>query len=162
MTKSSEEHWRVCVAAWGGSVMNPRVGISISSSGFCLLLWIIYIHVAHDLGGLTHQEGPSPLMGPRNVVCGCRGESVPSCESVVSAAPTPHCLQTGICLLDHLKPLIWNIWNIFVTLPKQLISFLFSFKHAHKVEGIETPLHQYTAQAPVNSGGCCNNVAFCL
>lgn len=120
VTKSSKERWWVCIAAWDGSVMNPWVGISISASSFCLLPWAIYIYVARGWDRLMNQEGPSLYPGLRHVVHRHRGNQL-----LHGGAWSAQHKFPAACRLDCLKPPIWNIQNIFVTLPKQLIRLYF-------------------------------------
>lgn len=73
-------------------------------------------------------QGTRKLPVPRQVLAMLYtgvGESMTPCGSVLSTAHIPCCLQMGICSLDRLKPLLWNIESVVVTLPKQLIRFSF-------------------------------------
>lgn len=72
----------------------------------------------------------------------------------------PHCLQTGICSLDHFMALIRDVRNIFLALSKQFIRFYFSLKCVHRTEDTVTLLHKYANPSSVSYRGCCSKMAF--
>ena len=98
------------------------------SGNFHLRFWLLspavdYPHTCGPWFRGGNEPGRSQCL-PRSQTR-AHGAPTPPCGSVVSTAQTPSWLQTGICSLGRPKPLTWSIWNVFVTLPKQLIRFYF-------------------------------------